>query len=118
MSNLGQLIFTGISGTTLTQEESEFIEKENIGGVILFSENYESPAQLAELINNIQTLREEYPLFIAVDHEGGRVVRFKEHFTKIPPMLSIAQTTSPKLCFAIIALLPSIQHHLGVHLQD
>ena len=57
MTQLGQLVFTGLSGLTLTDEEKKFIEKEDIGGVILFSKNYESPAQIAELVNNIQMLR-------------------------------------------------------------
>lgn len=99
VSKIGQLIFTGIKGVTLSQEEKTFIESENIGGVILFSYNYESPAQLAELINEIQTSRNEYPLFIATDHEGGRVIRFKKHFTQFPAMLELAKTNSPKSCF-------------------
>ncbi|MBT7608756.1 MAG: beta-N-acetylhexosaminidase [Bacteriovoracaceae bacterium] len=117
MSNLGQLVFTGISGTILTDEEKNFIEKENIGGVILFSENYESPAQLAELVNSIQALREEYPLFIAVDHEGGRVVRFKNHFTKIPAMLELAKTESPKLCFKVLKLMAEELAICGVNVN-
>jgi beta-N-acetylhexosaminidase len=117
LSNLGQLIFTGISGTTLAEDEIEFIEKENIGGVILFSENYESPGQLAELVNQIQALREEYPLFIAVDHEGGRVVRFKNHFTKIPPMLELARTESPKLCFKVTKLMAEELSSCGVNVN-
>ena len=96
MNNLGQLVFTGLSGTTLTTEEKNFIESENIGGVILFTKNYESPAQLAELVNSIQVLRKDYPLFICTDHEGGRVVRFKTQFTQFPPMLDIALVDSPK----------------------
>lgn len=117
MSNLGQLIFTGISGTSLTTDEKNFIENENIGGVILFSENYESPAQLAELVNEIQALRQEYPLFIAVDHEGGRVVRFKEHFTKIPPMLELAQANSPKLCFRVTKMMAEELSVCGVNVN-
>ena len=95
----GQLIICGLSGTTLTTEEKKFITDEEIAGVILFSKNYESPEQLATLCNSIQALRKEYPLFISVDHEGGRVIRFKNDFTQFPPMLMLAQTDSPKLCF-------------------
>lgn len=101
MNNLGQLIMTGISGKSLTAEEKNFIEKENIGGVLLFSENYESPAQLAELINSIQVLRDEYPLFIAVDHEGGRVQRFKTEFTHFPAPLDLTKVESPKTIFHV-----------------
>lgn len=96
---LGQLFMTGISGLVLTEEEKSFIGDNNIGGVILFRENYESPAQLAELVNSIQMLRDEYPLFIAVDQEGGRVRRFQTHFTQFPAMKSFGEKDSPKLTF-------------------
>ena len=117
MKELGQLFITGISGTQLTEEEKEFIEKENIGGVILFSENYESPAQLAELVNSIQALRDHYPLFIAVDHEGGRVIRFKSHFTQFPSMLDIAKLESPKTCFEVHQIMGKELSACGVNVN-
>ncbi len=117
MNQLGQLIFTGIKGTSLLPEEKTFIEKEDIGGVILFSQNFESPAQLAELTNQIQTLRKEYPLFIAVDHEGGRVIRFKTHFTQFPSMLDISLTDSPKLCFEMTRIIAMELKACGVNLN-
>lgn len=117
MAQLGQLIFTGISGTSLTDEEKEFIEKENIGGVILFQENYESPAQLAELVNSIQVLRDEYPLYIAVDHEGGRVRRFKEHFTQFPSMQEVGATNSPKICYSVAKIMADELNACGVNLN-
>jgi beta-N-acetylhexosaminidase len=101
MDNIGQLIITGIKGKSLTPEERSFIQEGNIGGVVLFAYNYESPGQLAELVNSIQALRSEHPLFISVDHEGGRVQRFKAGFTHFPPMLEIAEKGSPKLCFEV-----------------
>ena len=96
---LGQLFMTGISGLVLTEEEKDFIQNNNIGGVILFKENYQDPAQLSELVNSIQILREEYPLFISVDQEGGRVKRFKSHFTQFPAMAEFGKKNSPKLTF-------------------
>ncbi len=105
MNEIGQMIMTGVSGTALTPEESSFLENENIGGVILFSNNYDNPAQLAELVNSIQQNRKEYPLFIAVDNEGGRVFRFKKHFTQFPPMYHVGLTDSPKLCFHIAKIM-------------
>jgi len=101
LSELGQLIITGVSGKSLTPEEKIFLEEENIGGVILFAANYESPGQLAELVNSIQQARREYPLFISVDHEGGRVQRFRQGFTHFPPMYEIAKLDSPKICFDV-----------------
>lgn len=99
MDNYGQLIISGIKGTALLPEEIDFIKNEKLGGIVLFSHNFEDPAQLAELVNSIQKLRDEYPLFISVDHEGGRIIRFKKHFTQFPAMLDLARLDSPKLVF-------------------
>lgn len=90
---------TGISSVGLTEEEGSFLENNNIGGVILFTRNYSDPAQLAELVNDIQKRRDDYPLFISVDQEGGRVKRFKTHFLQLPSMLEIGNSGSPKLTF-------------------
>lgn len=117
MLELGQLVITGISGLVLTKEEKEFIENENIGGVILFSKNYDSPAQLAELVNSIQGLRKEYPLFICTDHEGGRVLRFKKNFTHFPPMLEIAKLDSPKLVFDVAEIMATELLACGINLN-
>ncbi len=117
MSQLGQMIITGISGLSLTPDEKNFIESENIGGVILFANNYESPAQLAELINSIQVLRQEYPLFICTDHEGGRVMRFKTGFTFFPPMLDVAKLDSPKIVFEMASIMSEELKAVGVNLN-
>ncbi len=117
MNQLGQLVFTGLSGLSLTEEEKKFIEKEDIGGVILFSKNYESPAQLAELVNSIQVLRKEYPLFICTDHEGGRVIRFKSQFTQFPPMLEIAKLDSPKMVFEVATIMAEELLACGINLN-
>jgi len=117
MRELGQLFITGISGTSLTDDEKKFIKDENIGGVILFKNNYENPAQLAELVNSIQELRDHYPLFIAVDHEGGRVIRFREHFTQFPAMLELAKTESPKQSFAAHSVMAKELKTCGINVN-
>lgn len=117
MINLGQLIMTGISGTQLQESEREFLEKNDIGGVLLFAHNYDSPGQLAELVNSIQTCRTEYPLFIAVDHEGGRVVRFKKNFTQFPAALDVASTQSPKMCFNVAKIMAEELLACGVNVN-
>lgn len=116
-NDVGQLFITGISGLSLTNEEKEFIEKENIGGIILFKHNYKDPAQLAELINEVQTLRDEYPLFVSVDQEGGRVKRLQTHFTQFPSMYEIAQLDSPKLTFEVHKLMAEELRLCGINLN-
>jgi beta-N-acetylhexosaminidase len=80
--SLGALM-VDIEGTALSDNERVLLNHALIGGVILFSRNYHSPAQLSALCAEIHALRKP-PLLIAVDHEGGRVQRFRAHFTPLP----------------------------------
>jgi len=74
-----------VVGTTLGEEDLARIRHPAAGAVILFARNFQSPEQLILLTEDIKRQREpELP--ICVDHEGGRVQRFKEGFTLIPPM--------------------------------
>lgn len=73
-----------IEGSSLTPEEVKLLRHPAVGGVILFSRNYSTPEQLATLCESIHAVRSPH-LLIAVDHEGGRVQRFREGFTHLPP---------------------------------
>lgn len=73
-----------LQGLELAREEEELLQAPQVGGVILFSRNYEHPEQLVRLIDRIHAVRQPR-LLIAVDHEGGRVQRFREGFTRLPP---------------------------------
>jgi beta-N-acetylhexosaminidase len=84
MSPLGP-VAVGVRGTLLTRTDRERLVHPLVGMVILFSANYESPEQLIRLCSDIHALRDP-PLLIAVDHEGGRVQRFREGFTRLPPI--------------------------------
>ncbi|MEJ1354608.1 MAG: beta-N-acetylhexosaminidase [Candidatus Sedimenticola sp. (ex Thyasira tokunagai)] len=77
-------VMLDLSGTTLTEEEREMLQHPAAGGVILFARNFETPEQVAELICRLNELRQP-SLLIAVDQEGGRVQRFKNGFTRLPP---------------------------------
>lgn len=82
-------IMMDVSGLTLTQEEKKQLTKPSIGGVILFTRNFESIEQVKELIKSIRLTNQN--LLIAVDHEGGRVQRFREGFTQLPAMAKLGQ---------------------------
>lgn len=83
-------VMLDVVGKTLTPEDEARLKHPLVGGVILFARNYESPSQLAELTASIRALRTP-PLLISVDHEGGRVQRFRTGFTKIPPMRELGK---------------------------
>lgn len=83
-------VMLDIAGTTLTAGDEARLRHSLVGGVILFSRNYQSPRQLTELTASIHQLRTP-PLLIAVDHEGGRVQRFRSEFTRIPAMRELGK---------------------------
>ncbi len=83
-AHLGPLM-CGIAGIQLSEEERERLAHPLVGGVILFTRNYQSSEQLKALTAEIRSIRNP-PLIIAVDHEGGRVQRFREGFAAIPAM--------------------------------
>ncbi len=84
-------VMLDLVGTTITPEEREMLLHPQTGGVILFTRNYESAEQISQLIQQIHALRTPH-LLVAVDHEGGRVQRFRDGFTHIPAAAIYGQT--------------------------
>jgi beta-N-acetylhexosaminidase len=84
-TNLIGPIMADIAGLELTSEDRRVLRHPLVGGVILFTRNYRDRAQLQTLCNELRALKKPR-LLIAVDHEGGRVQRFRDGFTAIPPM--------------------------------
>ncbi|MDG2288383.1 MAG: beta-N-acetylhexosaminidase [Woeseiaceae bacterium] len=83
-------VMLDIEGLALSPADRDLLQAPAVGGVILFARNFESIDQITDLISEIRALRSP-SLLIAVDHEGGRVQRFKEGFTVIPPMRQIGR---------------------------
>ncbi len=84
---LGPLMID-LAGPELDAAERDLLRHPLVGGVILFSRNYQSRRQLTALTREIHALRTPR-LLIAVDHEGGRVQRFRDEFTALPPMRTL-----------------------------
>jgi beta-N-acetylhexosaminidase len=98
-------VICDLAGLELDDSDRLRLRNPLVGGVILFSRNYESPQQLKRLTTELHNLRQQ-PLLISVDHEGGRVQRFRDGFQIIPPMRQIGsyyqQDTQAALEFAAL----------------
>jgi beta-N-acetylhexosaminidase len=95
----GQLLMVGIPGPRVEAVARELVRDLQVGGVILFARNIETPEQVWELTRDLQ--REALaatgrPLLLAVDQEGGRVQRLKAPFTIMPPARELGITRTPE----------------------
>ena len=80
--NTGALLIN-LNGISLSAEDRTVLNDPAVAGVLLFAKNYQNPQQLKELTTDIRSVRRD--LLVCVDQEGGRVQRFKEGFTLLPP---------------------------------
>jgi len=116
---LASLCIFGFEGTSPSPWIRECISKHELGGVILFKRNIESKEQVRELLDELKSLSKDLPLFLSVDHEGGRVFRLPPPFTQITTARSIAAKTqeNPNYPFEIGALMGKELREVGFNLN-
>ncbi len=104
-------LWLDIEGDEIDAEERELLQHPTVGGVILFARNYHDSEQLSALVASMRKAAGR-PILIGVDQEGGRVQRFREQFTLIPPAqayaemdngLELAKTAGWLLCSELVA---------------
>lgn len=108
-------LIVGFAGAQLSDSLKRLIDR-GIAGTILFSRNIQNLEQAAELIFTIK----EYagrPLVLSVDQEGGVVQRFREGFTRIPPMRTVGGQANPELAFKMGQLVGAELRALGIDLN-
>jgi beta-N-acetylhexosaminidase len=96
---IGRLLFVGIPAPVLDDATRRTLEQLHAGGVVLFRRNIGTPADIAALTTALHALPSE-PL-IAIDHEGGRVLRLSEPFTPFPAAVRIGATRNPTIAHEV-----------------
>lgn len=118
--HVGQLAIVGFDGRDVPAEIRSLAHEFDLGGVIFFARNIESPDQVADLSRQSQALASEIPLWVSVDQEGGRVARLKRPFTEWPPMMTLGRAGAPesdRLAEQFATALSAELHAVGISLD-
>jgi beta-N-acetylhexosaminidase len=113
----GQLAIAGFAGHTIPPELRELAREFDLGGVIFFARNVESPEQVADLARQARSLAHEMPLWVSVDQEGGRVARLKAPFTVWPPMITLGRSGDERLAARFARALAAELKAVGISLD-
>ncbi|MBC7793977.1 MAG: beta-N-acetylhexosaminidase [Clostridia bacterium] len=97
---VGQLLFVGFGGTEVNSQMEFWVQQRHVGGIALFSRNIVNLAQTAKLTRGIHALTENrIPVFVALDQEGGNVVRVKDGAMTLPGNMALGATRSTRLAY-------------------
>ncbi len=116
---IGQMMFAGVSGTTLQQETTSLIHDYKVGGLILYGNNLETPQQTVTLMNALMAanVNNQLPLFLGTDQEGGKVVRLPGPLKNFPTNQRIGDINQSSLSFAVGQLLGEQLKAFGFNLD-
>jgi len=115
--HIGRLAILGFSGHTVPVELRRLAAEFDLGGVIYFARNIVEPAQVAELSREAASLAVDWPLWISVDQEGGRVARLKAPFTEWPPMQTLGRSADGALAERFARALAAELIAVGINLD-
>jgi beta-N-acetylhexosaminidase len=113
----GQMAIAGFAGHAIPADLRSLAREFDLGGIILFSRNIDSPEQVAELAREAQTLAGELPLWVSTDQEGGRVARLKSPFTVWPPMMTLGRSGDERLAERFACALAAELRAVGISLD-
>src|SRR5436190_24194572 len=113
----GQLSIAGFAGHNIPSDLKLLAREFDLGGIILFGRNVDSPDQVAEIAREAQSLAQELPLWVSVDQEGGRVARLKTPFTVWPPMMTLGRSGDAKLAERFARALAAELNAVGISMD-
>jgi beta-N-acetylhexosaminidase len=113
----GQLAIAGFAGHAIPPELKALAREFDLGGLILFARNVESPEQVADIAREARSLAGDLPLWVSVDQEGGRVARLKTPFTVWPPMITLGRSGDRQLARRFAAALAAELAAVGITLD-
>jgi beta-N-acetylhexosaminidase len=114
---IGQLLIGSFPSYDVPVELRALAREFDLGGIILFGRNIESPEQVSELAAEAENLSAGQPLWVSVDQEGGRVARLKTPFTVWPPMATLGRSGSEALAARFAAALAAELSAVGITLD-
>jgi beta-N-acetylhexosaminidase len=120
---IGQMMMVGFHGQSLSEspELSTLISTYYIGGIVLLESNAHDPQQVARLVAEAQNFSAQtgshIPLFVAINHEGGNVVRITEGVTGFPGNMAIAASGRPEYAYAAATLAAEELRAMGINMN-
>ncbi|MFJ5715974.1 beta-N-acetylhexosaminidase [Neobacillus sp. NPDC093127] len=115
---IGQMILAGIDGTTMDVKAKQLISQIHVGGIIFYKNNFETPAQAVQLVNQLKAGNSSsLPLILGVDQEGGRVTRLPGGLVNFPPNKQIGQVNNPNFSYKVGTLLGQELKKFGLNLD-
>jgi len=113
----GRLAIVGFAGHDVPADLRRLAADFDLGGVIYFARNVAEPRQVADLSRQVADLRRDWPLWISVDQEGGRVARLKSPFTEWPPAITLGRSGDERLAERFGAALAAELMAVGINLD-
>jgi beta-N-acetylhexosaminidase len=113
----GRLAIVGFPGHDVPGDLRRLVADFDLGGVIYFARNVADPHQVAELSRQVADLRRDWPLWISVDQEGGRVARLTSPFTEWPPANTLGRSGDERLAERFGAALAAELLAVGINLD-
>jgi beta-N-acetylhexosaminidase len=115
--HIGRLAIVGFTGHSVPSELRQLAAEFDLGGVIYFARNVVEPRQVAALSREVADLCTDWPLWISVDQEGGRVACLKQPFTEWPPMVTLGRSGDEALTARFSAALAAELQAVGINLD-